>query len=198
VLSTFSRLLIDPNRGEDDPTLVMRLSDGTVIPGNHPISTQEIEHRLASFYRPYHETVDGMIDRFFDAGITPAILSVHSFTGSWRGVARPWHATLLWDNDPRFTRPLLDEFAKVDGLIYTDNEPYDGALRNDSIFRHGAMRGLAHTLIEIRQDLVGDENSVRQWVELLAPMLEKINALAEMHEVRHFDSRTGPLHLSHD
>jgi predicted N-formylglutamate amidohydrolase len=60
------------------------------------------------------------------------------------------------------------------------------------------MRGLAHTLIEIRQDLVGDENSVRQWVELLAPMLEKINALAEMHEVRHFDSRTGPLHLSHD
>ena len=32
VLSRFSRLVIDPNRGKDDPTLVMRLYDGT----NHP------------------------------------------------------------------------------------------------------------------------------------------------------------------
>ncbi len=34
VLTNFSRLLIDPNRGADDPTLIMRLSDGAVIPGN--------------------------------------------------------------------------------------------------------------------------------------------------------------------
>ena len=34
VLSTFSRLLIDANRGEDDPTLIMRLSDGAVVPRN--------------------------------------------------------------------------------------------------------------------------------------------------------------------
>ena len=34
VLSTYSRLLIDPNRGLDDPTLVMRYSDGAIVPGN--------------------------------------------------------------------------------------------------------------------------------------------------------------------
>ena len=34
VLTCYSRLLIDPNRGEDDPTLIMRLSDGAVVPGN--------------------------------------------------------------------------------------------------------------------------------------------------------------------
>ena len=34
ILSDFSRLVIDPNRGEDDPTLLMRLYDGTVIPAN--------------------------------------------------------------------------------------------------------------------------------------------------------------------
>ena len=34
VLTRFSRLVIDPNRGEDDPTLLMRLYDGTIIPGN--------------------------------------------------------------------------------------------------------------------------------------------------------------------
>ena len=41
VLGRFSRLLIDPNRGEDDPTLIMKISDGAIIPGNHPISDEE-------------------------------------------------------------------------------------------------------------------------------------------------------------
>ncbi|MDP2732252.1 MAG: N-formylglutamate amidohydrolase, partial [Hoeflea sp.] len=46
VLGCFSRLLIDPNRGEDDPTLIMKLSDGMVIPANHPLSGEERERRL--------------------------------------------------------------------------------------------------------------------------------------------------------
>ena len=38
LLTRFSRLVIDPNRGEDDPTLVMRLYDGTVIPANRAVA----------------------------------------------------------------------------------------------------------------------------------------------------------------
>jgi predicted N-formylglutamate amidohydrolase len=38
ILSDFSRLVIDPNRGEDDPTLVMRLYDGTIIPANRHLT----------------------------------------------------------------------------------------------------------------------------------------------------------------
>ena len=34
LLSRFSRLLIDPNRGLDDPTLIMQISDGLIVPGN--------------------------------------------------------------------------------------------------------------------------------------------------------------------
>jgi len=34
VLSNFSRLVIDPNRGVNDPTLLMKLYDGSVIPAN--------------------------------------------------------------------------------------------------------------------------------------------------------------------
>ena len=33
LLGGWSRLLIDLNRGADDPTLVMQLSDGSIIPG---------------------------------------------------------------------------------------------------------------------------------------------------------------------
>ena len=39
ICTRFSRLLIDPNRGLDDPTLIMRISDGAVVPGNACLST---------------------------------------------------------------------------------------------------------------------------------------------------------------
>lgn len=61
VLGRFSRLLIDPNRGEDDPTLIMKISDGAIIPGNHPISDDEWQRRIEFFHRPYHNAVDRVL-----------------------------------------------------------------------------------------------------------------------------------------
>ena len=61
VIAGFSRLLIDPNRGEDDPTLIRQLYDGTVVPGNYPMAAEERERRLERFYRPYHDAVGAMI-----------------------------------------------------------------------------------------------------------------------------------------
>jgi predicted N-formylglutamate amidohydrolase len=193
VLSTFSRLLIDPNRGEDDPTIVMRLSDGTVIPGNHPISEAEIASRIERFHRPYHDAVDAAIRRCLRNGVTPAVLSIHSFTPSWKAFRRPWQVALLWDSDPRFTDPLINALRARGDLTVGDNEPYDGALRNDTMVRHCTRRGLAHALIEIRQDLIGHEDGANEWCDLLAPMLEEINGLAHLHAIRHFGSRTGPV-----
>ena len=54
ICSDFSRLVIDPNRGEDDPTLIMKLYDGTIIPANRHVGATETERRLAMLYRPYH------------------------------------------------------------------------------------------------------------------------------------------------
>lgn len=193
VLSTFSRLLIDPNRGADDPTVVMKLSDGTVIPGNHPLSQGELERRLALFHAPYRIAVDAAIDEAFAAGIAPAVFSVHSFTPQWKGFRRPWDVAMLWDADPRFTLPMLEALRAIGGLTVGDNEPYDGALRNDTLYTHCTARGLAHALIEIRQDQIGDEPGVRRWADILTPMLRRTNGLAELHRIRHFGSRTGPV-----
>lgn len=193
VMSTFSRLLIDPNRGEDDPTLVMRLSDGTIIEGNHPISAEEIERRMREFHRPYHQAVDSAIGQAMATGAVPAVFSIHSFTDNWKGFRRHWDVGVLWDQDPRFARALLDELNAVGKLVVGDNEPYDGALKNDTMYRHCTRRGLAHALIEIRQDLIGEAGGVEDWIDLLAPILERLNGLAQMHEVRHFGSRTGPV-----
>ncbi|MFP5077211.1 N-formylglutamate amidohydrolase [Rhizobium sp. YIM 134829] len=193
VMSRFSRLLIDPNRGEDDPTLIMRISDGAVIPANHPMSAEERERRLSRFHRPYHQAVSETIARVAErSGRAPLLLSLHSFTPHWKGVPRPWEVTVLWDGDDRAMRPLLQALSADATLTVADNEPYDGALRGDTLFRHGMVAGLAHALIEVRQDQIGDEAGAIAWADRLAPIFESLNGLPELHRVERHPSRTGP------
>lgn len=61
VMARFSRLLIDANRGEDDPTLIRQLYDGTVIRANYPMAEAERERRLERYWRPYHDALGAMV-----------------------------------------------------------------------------------------------------------------------------------------
>lgn len=194
IMARFSRLLVDPNRGADDPTLIRQLYDGTIVPGNYPISPEERERRMARCYRPYHEAVSGLIARAAEAsGKAPFIFSIHSFTPSMQGRARPWHCGVLWDSDDRAVRPLIERLAAQPGLVVGDNEPYDGALRGDTMFMHAIVPGYAHALLEIRQDLIADEAGAEEWAGRLAPIVEEINAMSDMHVARQYGSRTGPV-----
>lgn len=193
VMSRFSRLLIDPNRGEDDPTLIMRISDGAIVPGNHPISDQEWHHRLETYHRPYHGAVSQLIGGVAAAaGKAPLVISLHSFTPFWKGAPRPWHVAVLWDSDHRAVHPLLQALEKIPGVVAGDNEPYDGALRGDTMFRHCMTAGIAHALIEVRQDEIGDDAGVARWANYLAPILADLNADDSLHTYQTFASRTGP------
>lgn len=193
VLSTFSRLLIDPNRGEDDPTIIMRLSDGAVIPGNASVDGQERARRIARFHAPYHGAIAAAIDRALDTGNPPVIVSIHSFTPVWRRAMRPWHAGVLWDRDPRFAVPLIAALRAAADLVVGDNEPYTGALANDCMYRHASRRGLAHGLVEIRQDLIGEPAGVDAWADRLAGIVADLNRLPGMHSIRHYGSQAGGL-----
>jgi predicted N-formylglutamate amidohydrolase len=191
ILTGFSRLLIDPNRGPDDPTLVMRLSDGAVIPANARIGAAEIARRFETFYAPYHAAIEAFVDEALDLGEVPVIVSVHSFTPNWKGVPRPWQAAVLWDKDPRLAAPLIAGL-EAEGMQVGDNEPYDGALENDTMYRHGTLRGLAHALIEVRQDLISDAAGQAEWAERLARVLTPILKDPPLARVEHFGSRAGP------
>lgn len=194
VYAGYSRLLIDPNRGEDDPTLIRQIYDGTIIPANYPMTETERRARIARWYRPYHEAVAALVEEVAQAcGGAPFVVSIHSFTPSMQGRARPWHVGILWDSDARAVAPLLEMLAQDPTLVVGDNEPYDGALRGDTMFRHAIVPGYAHVLIEIRQDLIADEGGAEAWAERLAPMLDAINRRPDIHEARHFGSRTGPV-----
>jgi predicted N-formylglutamate amidohydrolase len=172
LLGVYSRLLIDLNRGADDPTLVMKLSDGAIIPGNAKADATEIRTRIARFYRPYHDAIEAEIARAARANIKPVIVSIHSFTPEWKGKKRPWHVGVLWDRkDPRLAKPLLDELNKASDLVIGDNEPYSGELEGDCMSQHALAHGLIHVLIEIRQDLIADQPGAAHWAARLTPLL---------------------------
>lgn len=169
ILARFSRLVIDPNRGEDDPTLLMRLYDGSVIPANRHAGPEELGRRLDRLYRPYHDAVAGLLASRPD----PAVLAIHSFTPQLRGrPPRPWHVAVLHSHrDERLARAVLRRLMAEPDLFVGDNEPYSGHLPGDSIDRHALGPGRLNVLIELRQDLIATEAQQESWAERLAPLL---------------------------
>ncbi len=192
VMAGFSRLLIDPNRGADDPTLIRQLYDGTVIPGNYPLAEEERRRRIERYYKPYHAAVwhlIGEVERI--SARAPLIISIHSFTPMMQGRPRPWQVGVLWDSDPRAALPLMEMLRERHDIVVGDNEPYDGALRGDTMYTHAIRPGFPHALIEIRQDLIADEAGQAEWANRLVPMLDAINADPDIHVRRQYGSRTG-------
>jgi predicted N-formylglutamate amidohydrolase len=174
ILSNFSRLVIDPNRGEDDPTLLMRLYDGSIIPANRHAGLDELESRMAQLYRPYHDAYAAAAARRADR----VICAVHSFTPQLRGrPTRPWQVGVLYSHlDERLARPLIARLGAEPDLCVGDNEPYSGHLPGDAIDRHALRPGRPNVLIELRNDLIGDVAGQRHWAARLAPILTEVLA----------------------
>lgn len=171
VLSDFSRLVIDPNRGEDDPTLVMKLYDGTIIPANRHIGAEGVEERLERLYRPYHAALARLAARRPDV----VIVAVHSFTPCLKGRApRPWHVGVLHSHlDGRLSHALIEVLRGEADLCVGDNEPYSGHLPGDAIDRHALRPGRQNTLIEVRNDLIATAADQAAWGARLAPLLRR-------------------------
>ncbi len=174
LISHYSRLLIDLNRGLDDPTLIMRLSDGAIVPGNRHLDDGERARRIDTYYRPYHGAIAAEIARAEASSLSPVLLSIHSFTPIFKDEVRPWHASVLWGRDPRLAKPLLASLEAEPGLVIGENEPYEGVLEGDTLYQHGQSRGLAHALVEIRQDLISTPAGQAEWAKRLARILARI------------------------
>lgn len=186
VISRFSRLLIDPNRGEDDPTLLMQLSDGAIVPANARVDEAERTRRLERYWRPYDRAVaDAVAALTARAKAPPVIVSLHSFTPSWRGVPRPWHVGVLHDADMRASDPIIAALRAPGDLVVGDNEPYSGAMGGDMLNRQAMARGLPHALIEFRQDLIGTEAGQREWAARTAPILDAVRGASGIRELRY-------------
>ena len=184
ICSNFSRLVIDPNRGEKDPTLVMQLYDGTIIPANKNVEKTEILRRLNLFYRPYHDAIEQVLARLEN----PIVVSIHSFTPQLKGKKkRPWQIGLLAANDRRLHDVFLRCLKQEQSLYIGDNQPYVGKLPGDTIDQHAIKKGRLNTLIEVRNDLICNNEKQKKWAAIIG---KKLNQAKDLLDGRSFKNKT--------
>ena len=165
VLSGCSRLVIDLNRPLGTPTSIPVRSEDTGIPGNMRLDDAERALRAAEWFVPFHEAVRTLLDRRVASGGAPRVVGVHSFTPVFQGVARPWHAGVLYDRAGAFAARIIAALAADPGIVVGDNEPYriEPDVHDYTVPVHGDRRGLDAVLLEVRQDLLGDRAGVEDW-----------------------------------
>jgi hypothetical protein len=85
------------------------------------------------------------------------LVSMHSFTPVYHGIPRPWHAGVLYQRDGRLGQWLHARLSEDPRLQVGENEPYAMADESDyTLVVHGERRGIPHTGIEVRNDLLAD------------------------------------------
>jgi len=172
VSQTYSRLVIDCNRDPKVPSSIPPISELREIPGNIALSAAQVSARRGDIFDPYHGRIRELIDTRLAAGRRVFLVAQHTMTDVYKGVRRDMHAAVLYNRDRRFAGLVLDMLRRERDLIVADNEPYFISDETDyTVPIHAEARGLPHVEIEIRQDLVGDENGQAEWAARLARAL---------------------------
>jgi predicted N-formylglutamate amidohydrolase len=172
IQQNYSRLVIDCNRRPAMPTSIPDISEHTPVPGNMGLNEASRAARVREIFLPYHERIDAELNRRRQADRPTALIALHSFTPVFKGVTRPWHTAVLYNRDPRFAHRLMALLNAEKEFIVGDNVPYSVSDVTDyTIPVHAERRRLYHALIEIRHDLISDENGQQTWSALLARLL---------------------------
>ena len=183
ILCGTSRLVIDCNRQLDASDLIPEVSDGTMIPGNRNLSTEQKQRRIADWFEPYHAEIESVIESRRPPHQTAAAISIHSMTPCLAGVARPWQIALSSERDRSLTGPMLDLLRRPGDITVGDNQPYDLDPSVDyTIPFHALRRGMPHLQVEFRQDEVreaaGQTWWARRFTEALAALVTSISKTA--------------------
>src|SRR5437588_6380050 len=177
IAQRYSRLVIDCNRPPCAASSIPVLSEATAIPGNEGLPRTAAEARQSAIFDPYHRRITDAIDQRLRDHRPTVLVSLHSFTPVYAGVARPWHIGTLYHRDTHLAPLLLKLFRAEADLVVGDNEPYAVTDATDyTIPVHGEARGLMNSGIEIRQDLIADASGQAQWAERLARIFREIEA----------------------
>jgi len=176
VLCQYSRLVVDCNRQLMDPSAYLEFGDGIVIPGNRNLHPENKKQRADEIYWPYHNAVTSQVERLQAEGRPPIFIAVHSFTPVLNGESRSCEMGVLWDTD-RVTAEIFVHDLREAGFIVGDNEPYSGKAPQDfTIDHHAELIGLPHVGLEIRQDLIDDDQGVEEIGKVLHRIIGSLPA----------------------
>ena len=176
IFQPYSRLVIDCNRQPGKPQSVVERSDGTVVPGNLGLSSDDLRAREEEILRPYQDLIAQTLRQRQAAGKQTVLFAMHSCTDLMRSDPRPrpWQICVIADRDWRLGTALIDVLRAETDLTIGVNEPYTVDMQMDyTVPVHAEGKGLPYVEIEIRQDLIGDAKGQRAWADLLTPLFPK-------------------------
>jgi predicted N-formylglutamate amidohydrolase len=168
----YSRLAMDCNRHPSWPGAAPEISEATPIPGNVGLTEADREARRVAIHQPYHAALGGMLAERRAAGRPTMLLAMHSFTPIYRGVARPWHAGVLFNRDNRMAMAMAELLRAEGEWTVGENEPYAVSDASDyTVPVHAEPHHLPYLELEVRQDLIADAAGQARWAALLARLL---------------------------
>ena len=177
VVSNYSRLVIDCNRHLGAPGSVPPTSDGTVVPSNMEISTIDRVARENEIFHPYHAAIGRRLQemREREGGSGPIIIALHSFTPVIGGVFRPWDIGILWKDDRRLARPIIEALESAGSMAVGDNKPYSGSNpAGYTVDCHVAPLDLISIGVEFRQDRIEFHAGAEEWAGRFGDALERV------------------------
>ena len=151
VFARFSRLVCDPNRAPNTPTLIRCAVEGDVLSFNDDLTIEEVDRRLEQYHAPYHAALDRAVAQRQDQPGDMMLLSMHSFTPTFGDERRDMDVGVLFHPYEGIARRLASEF-EAEGLSVALNEPYSA--RNGLMYaadRHGSAHGAVHLELELYQ-----------------------------------------------
>lgn len=171
IMAMQSRLVVDLNRGEDDPSAIPQISDDNIISGN-VIAHDDRMWRIENIHRPYHMKIEQLL-----GDMNPSlILSLHSFTNDLKSdpnVQRPWDIGVLYGAHEATSKQAISILEEYD-LHVGDQLPYSGKLLNHTMDRHAETHDIPYFGVEMRQDLVTDIYGHERFAQILGETCLKI------------------------
>lgn len=174
IRQTYSRLVIDCNRRPGAADAIPAVSDGVAIPGNIGLSPADVAARLEDIWRPYQNGVAGLLDERRGLRRRTALVSLHSFTPQMQGVSRPWRYGVLHRGDSALSARMLARLQAEFGDQVGDNQPYAMDGTDATIPLHAGPRGLDYLELEIRQDLIEQDDGRDAVAGVLARLLRSV------------------------
>jgi predicted N-formylglutamate amidohydrolase len=151
VFARFSRLVCDPNRAPNTPTLIRCAVEGAVLSFNDNLTIEEVDRRLELYHAPYHAALDRAVSLRQDQPGDMMLLSMHSFTPIFRDERRDMDVGVLFHPYEGVAHRLAREI-EAEGLSVALNEPYSA--RNGLMYaadRHGSAHGAVYLELEVNQ-----------------------------------------------
>jgi predicted N-formylglutamate amidohydrolase len=185
VVSNYSRLVIDCNRHPGAPGSIPPVSDGTMVPANAEITDGDRAARENEIFHPYHDAIGTRIKamRERDGGVGPIIIALHSFTPVIGGAFRPWDIGILWKDDQRLSRPLIEALEADSSQAIGDNKPYSGSdPAGYTVDHHVAPLDLISIGVEFRQDRIEFQAGAEAWAGRFGDALERVLAARPWRE----------------